>query len=45
MVELSGFKMSATEITNAQYEAFDPSHKELRGYKGFSRADDEAKPW
>ena len=42
MVDLPGFKMSATEITNAQYEAFAPSHKELRGYKGFSRADDEA---
>lgn len=37
-----GFRMSATEITNAQYEAFDPSHKAMRGYKGFSQADDEA---
>jgi hypothetical protein len=36
------FRMSATEITNAQYEAFDPSHKAYRGYKGFSKADDEA---
>ena len=36
------FRMSATEITNAQYEAFDPSHRALRGYKGFSSADDEA---
>ena len=41
-VFLPAFKMSATEITNAQYEAFDPSHKSLRGYKGFSQADDEA---
>ena len=41
-VTLSAFRMSSTEITNAQYEAFDPSHKALRGYKGFSRADDEA---
>jgi hypothetical protein len=41
-VTLPAFKMSATEITNAQYEAFDPSHKSLRGYKGFSQADDEA---
>ena len=36
------FRMSATEITNAQYEAFDPSHRAYRGYKGFSEADDEA---
>ena len=36
------FRMSATEITNAQYEAFDPSHKRFRGYKGFSKGDDEA---
>ena len=36
------FRMSATEITNAQYEAFDPAHKALRGYEGFSSADDEA---
>ena len=42
MVDLPDFKMSATEITNAQYEAFDPSHKSLRGFKGFSQADDEA---
>ena len=40
--QLPPFRMSATEITNAQYEAFDPSHKALRGYKGFSKADDEA---
>ena len=38
----AAFRMSATEITNAQYEAFDPAHKELRGYEGFSLADDEA---
>lgn len=37
------FKMSATEITNAQYELFDPSHKSLRGhYWGISTEDDEA---
>jgi hypothetical protein len=41
-VFLPAFRMSASEITNAQYEAFDPSHKSLRGYKGFSQADDEA---
>ena len=36
------FRMSVTEITNAQYEAFDPSHRAFRGYGGFSQADDEA---
>jgi formylglycine-generating enzyme required for sulfatase activity len=41
-VTLPAFRMSATEITNAQYEAFDPAHKSLRGYEGFSWADDEA---
>ena len=41
-VAVQAFRMSATEITNAQYEAFDPSHRSLRGYKGFSQADDEA---
>lgn len=42
MVDLPSFRMGATEITNAQYEAFDPAHKALRGYEGFSSADDEA---
>ena len=42
MVDLPSFRMGATEITNAQYEAFDPAHKALRGYDGFSSADDEA---
>lgn len=42
MVELPAFGISATEITNSQYEAFAPEHKKLRGYKGFSLADDEA---
>ncbi len=36
------FHMAATEITNAQYEAFDPDHRALRGRLGFSTADDEA---
>ena len=36
------FHMSATEVTNAQYEQFDSDHEELRGKLGFSRADDEA---
>ena len=38
----TGFKMSATEITNKQYEAFDPAHNKLRGTNGFSLQDDEA---
>ena len=41
-ISVPAFRMSATEITNAQFEAFDPSHRTLRGYKGFSKADDEA---
>ncbi len=36
------FAMSATEVTNAQYEQFDPSHRALRGKGGFSNDDDEA---
>ena len=36
------FYMSATEVTNAQYERFDPDHRKLRGQLGFSREDDEA---
>jgi len=36
------FYMGATEVTNAQYERFDPKHKALRGKLGFSKADDEA---
>ena len=39
-VKVEAFRMSATEITNAQYEAFDPMHK--RGWQGFSTGDDEA---
>ncbi len=39
-VIVEAFRMSATEITNAQYEAFDPTHK--RGGQGFSTGDDEA---
>lgn len=41
-VSVPAFRMSATEITNAQYEAFDPAHRQFRGYKGFSQEDDEA---
>ena len=36
------FYLGATEVTNAQYEAFDPDHRALRGKLGFSKADDEA---
>jgi formylglycine-generating enzyme required for sulfatase activity len=39
------FEMSATEVTNAQYELFDPNHKILRGNgkkTGFSFGDGEA---
>ncbi|MBN2136365.1 MAG: SUMF1/EgtB/PvdO family nonheme iron enzyme [Sedimentisphaerales bacterium] len=37
-----GFFISTTEVTNAQYELFDPDHKKLRGKFGFSKDDDEA---
>lgn len=36
------FKMSATEITNLQFEEFCPEHKALRGKDGFSTEDDDA---
>ena len=35
------FLLAATEVTNAQYEQFDPKHRALRG-KRDSREDDEA---
>src|SRR5699024_11413472 len=38
----SGFKISATPVTNAQYEEFDPDHALLRDKLGFSSEDDEA---
>jgi formylglycine-generating enzyme len=41
-VTVSAFMMSVTEVTNAQYERFDATHKKLRGKLGFSKADDEA---
>jgi len=37
-----GFYIGAFEVTNAQYEQFDPSHKALRGKLGFSKEDNEA---
>lgn len=36
------FRMGKTEVTNAQFEAFRPSHKSLRGKDGVSKEDDEA---
>lgn len=36
------FKISSTEITNAQYELFDPNHRSLRGKNGLSKEDNEA---
>jgi formylglycine-generating enzyme required for sulfatase activity len=36
------FYMGQLEVTNAQYEQFDPSHRERRGEMGFSSGDDEA---
>lgn len=35
------FYMGATEVTNAQYERFDPEHRVHRGQRGLSAADDE----
>ena len=36
-----GFEITATEITNVEYEAFDPAHREERGRMGFSVQDYE----
>ena len=36
------FLVGIHEVTNAQYEQFDPSHRRLRGKMGFSSEDDEA---
>ena len=36
------FRMGKTEVTNAQFEAFRPEHRALRGKDGLSEADDEA---
>lgn len=36
------FRMGQTEVTNAQYEAFRPEHRNLRGTDGLSSKDDEA---
>ena len=42
---VDAFEMSTTEITNAMYEKYDPSHKLLRGKLYFSYDDDEAAIW
>ena len=36
------FEMATTEVTNVQYETFDPTHREFRGKLGFSKRGDEA---
>jgi formylglycine-generating enzyme required for sulfatase activity len=36
------FSIAATEVTNSQYEQYDPEHRKLRGRNGFSSKDDEA---
>lgn len=36
------FYMGVYEVTNAQYEKFDPKHAKLRGKDGFSSGDNEA---
>ena len=36
------FHIGIYQVTNAQYEEFDPDHRELRGKIGFSQDDDEA---
>lgn len=36
------FFMGATEVTNAQYERFDPDHRDMRGKHEVSKEDDEA---
>ena len=42
-VELTqSFYMGSTEVTNFQYELFDPVHKRLRGKRGMSHEADEA---
>jgi formylglycine-generating enzyme required for sulfatase activity len=36
------FFLSATEVTNKQYEQFDPQHRKYRGRQGLSTGDDDA---
>ena len=35
------FYIGAFEVTNAEYEQFDPTHRQLRGKQGFSSNDDD----
>ncbi|MEX0778057.1 MAG: SUMF1/EgtB/PvdO family nonheme iron enzyme [Phycisphaeraceae bacterium] len=37
-----GFHLAGTQVTNAQYEQFDPRHRALRGNDGLSSGDDQA---
>ena len=41
-VTLDSFELGVTEVTNSEYEQFDPSHRSLRGRGGFSKLDNEA---
>ncbi|MEZ6142532.1 MAG: SUMF1/EgtB/PvdO family nonheme iron enzyme [Zavarzinella sp.] len=42
MVTISkSFLMGATEVTNAQFEQFDPDHRKWRGKRGVSKGDNE----
>lgn len=41
-VDVPALEVSATEVTNLQFEQFDPSHRALRGRLGFSTGDAEA---
>ena len=36
------FRVATTEVTNAQFEKFDPTHRKYRGTRGVSNEDDEA---
>ena len=36
------FQLSECPVTNAQYEQFDPEHRQRRGHRGVSQHDDEA---
>ena len=36
------FYLAACQVTNRQYEQFDPTHRQVRGKLGFSQGDDEA---
>jgi len=36
------FHIGTCQVTNSQYEQFDPKHRKLRGKRGFSIEDDEA---